>query len=101
LIRTTEEIGSAGRNVVLGEASVALVHDSAIWGPAAPILGTRSRLEVSPAYGGLSFTGLVVDYRKYVMPVRPYTVAARLQYQARFGADAGDARLHPLFVGRS
>jgi hypothetical protein len=99
LIRTTEEIGSAGRNVVLGEASVALVHDSAIWGPAAPILGTRSRLEVSPASGGLSFTGLVVDYRKYVMPVRPYTVAARLQYQARFGADAGDARLHPLFVG--
>jgi hypothetical protein len=99
LIRTTEETGSAGRNVMLGEASVALVHDSAIWGPAAPILGTRSRVELSPAYGDLSFTGLLVDYRRYLMPIRPYTVAARLQYQARYGADAGDERLHPLFVG--
>jgi outer membrane protein assembly factor BamA len=54
---------------------------------------------MSPAYGGLSFTGLLVDYRRYLMPVRPYTVATRLQYQARYGANAGDARLQPLFVG--
>lgn len=99
LIRDEKREEPAGRRVTLGETSVALVYDSAIWGPAGPILGTRSRLELSPALGDLSFTSLALDYRRYFMPLRPYTVATRLQYVARHGRDANDVRLHPLFVG--
>jgi outer membrane protein assembly factor BamA len=42
---------------------------------------------------------VLIDYRRYVMPVRPYTLATRFQYAARYGRDADDARLEPLFVG--
>jgi outer membrane protein assembly factor BamA len=42
---------------------------------------------------------VLVDYRRYTMPVRPYTIATRLRYIARHGPDANDPRLAPLFVG--
>ena len=99
LLRDVQQDEPAGSAVTLGEPSVALVYDSAVWGPASPILGTRSRVELSPSFGGLSFASALVDYRRYFMPVRPYTIAARLQYSARYGRDAGDTRLQPLFVG--
>jgi hypothetical protein len=98
LIRDEERELSSERDATLAEASVALVHDSAIWGPASPILGTRSRMEVRPGVGGLSLTSVLADYRRYFMPLRPYTIATRLQYTARHGRDANDVRLQPLFV---
>ena len=99
LIRDAESETSAGRDVMVGETRTALIYDSAIWGPASPILGTRSRVELNPSIGGLSFTSMLVDYRRYVMPVKPFTFAARVQYAARLGRDANDERLIRLFVG--
>jgi hypothetical protein len=99
LIREAESETSVGRDVTLAETSAALIYDSAVWGPASPLMGTRSRLELSPSVGGLSFTSVLVDYRRYLMPVRPYTLATRFQYAARYGRDANDVRLEPLFVG--
>ena len=99
LIRDVESKSSGGQDVTLTETSAALIYDSAVWGPASPLLGTRSRLEVSPSVGGLSFASVLVDYRRYLMPVRPYTLATRFQYAARYGRDANDAHLEPHFVG--
>lgn len=99
LIRQVESKTSGGQDVTLAETRTALIHDSAVWGPASPLLGTRSRVEFSPSLGGLSFASVLVDYRRYLMPVRPFTLATRFQYAARYGRDANDARLEPLFIG--
>jgi dipeptidyl aminopeptidase/acylaminoacyl peptidase len=98
LSKAREETRAAAP-VMLGEASVALVYDNAVLGPTSPILGTRYRFEVAPSTGSLSFTTLVADYRRYLMPVRPVTVAMRARFTGRYGADSADARLLPLVLG--
>jgi Tol biopolymer transport system component len=90
---------SAPSGLTLGEASAALVHDSSIFGVASPILGQRYRLEVAPTLGSLNFTGVLADYRRYLMPVRPYTLAFRLLHYGRYGSGGEDPRIQPLFLG--
>jgi hypothetical protein len=51
---------------------------------------------VAPTFGGLTFITATADYRQYVMPLEPFTVALRVMHLGRYGADAGDARLLPL-----
>jgi Tol biopolymer transport system component len=90
---------AAGQPIYLGEADAAYVHDTAVFGPTSPILGQRLRFEVDPAFGGLTFTDVRLDARRYVMPLRPVTLAARVAHIGRYGRDAGDARLTPLMYG--
>jgi hypothetical protein len=85
--------------LTMGQASAALVYDSSIFGVASPIAGQRYRLEVSPMVGTINFTGILADYRKYLMPVRPYTLAFRLLHYGRYGSGGEDDRLTPLFLG--
>jgi outer membrane protein assembly factor BamA len=56
-------------------------------------------LEVAPTLGDVNFTGILADYRRYLMPVRPYTLAFRALHYGRYGSGGGDERLQPLFVG--
>jgi hypothetical protein len=86
----------APRGVMLAESAAALVYDTSVTGATAPVLGRRSRFELAPTVGDLSFVTLTADYRRYFMPVSPLTVAVRLHHVGRYGADAGDARLLPL-----
>ena len=81
------------------EAQVAFVHDTAVSGPVGPVLGQRLRFEVEPAFGRVSFADVRVDARRYWMPVRPLTVAARVEHVGRYGSGAADPRLTPLVVG--
>jgi len=90
---------TGGRPTTLAEAGAALVHDTTVFGPTGPILGSRYRLEVTPTLGQLRFTAVAADVRKYLMPVRPYTVAVRLLHNARYGPGAGDPRLLSSFLG--
>lgn len=83
----------------LAEASAALVYDSSIFGATGPLVGRRYRLEYSQMAGTLTFGGLLADYRRYFMPARPFTVAVRGMHYGRYGADAEDPRLTPLFIG--
>jgi hypothetical protein len=83
----------------LGEASVALVHDTSYFGATSPVLGQRYRFEVAPTIGGLSFSGVLADYRRYVMPLPFVTIAGRVLHYGRYGGDAEDSRLMPLFLG--
>jgi outer membrane protein assembly factor BamA len=83
----------------LGEASGALVFDTAIMGATSPIRGSRFRMEAAQTSGSLSFTGLTGDFRTYLMPVRPYTFAFRGLYYGRYGSDAEDLRLPTLYLG--
>jgi Tol biopolymer transport system component len=89
----------SGEDVLLGEASVAYVHDSARWGVASPRMGSRWRVEATQAVGELSFTTLSADYRRYFMPAKPVTVAARIAPSVRLGGQADDPRLFPMYIG--
>jgi hypothetical protein len=89
----------AGRPLYFAETQIAFVHDTAVMGPTSPVLGQRLRLEVEPAIGSKSFMDLRVDGRTYFMPLRPVTIAARVEHVGRYGAAAADSRLTPLVVG--
>jgi Tol biopolymer transport system component len=86
-------------SLTLGELGAAFVHDSAQFGPTGPIRGARTRLEIAPTFGSRTFAGVLADVRRYAMPKRPFTVAARVLHYGRYGADADRSRLAPLFVG--
>jgi hypothetical protein len=87
---------AAASSVSLVEAAVALVHDTSVPGPTGPVLGARSRFELAPTVGDLSFTTVTADHRRYFMPVRPLTLAVRVEHVGRYGPGAGDPRLLPL-----
>ena len=96
--RTLDE-ASAGRPLHLAEAQVAFVHDTAITGPTSPVLGQRLRVDIEPSFGVLQFADVRIDARRYFMPLRPVTFAARVQHVGRYGPGAADPRLTPLVVG--
>jgi hypothetical protein len=85
--------------LTMGVATAALVYDNSLFGGTGPVLGRRWRLEVTPMIGTLDMVGVLADFRQYLMPVRPLTFAGRLVHAARYGADAADGRLTPLFLG--
>src|SRR5439155_8501350 len=87
LSRSLEE-STAGNAVRLAEAQAAFVDDTAVSGPTGPVSGRRLRLEIAPAFGGLSFADVRVDARRYFMPVRPVTFALRTEHLGRYGSDA-------------
>jgi hypothetical protein len=84
----------------LGVGSLALVYDNSLWGVASPLIGQRYRLEFAANIGTIDFYNVVADFRKYIMPVRPFTFAARLMHFGRYGPDGENSgRLQPLYMG--
>ena len=98
LVHDKQDLPAPG-SLSLGEGTAALVGDTSLFGATSPILGQRYRFEVSPTVGAVNFTGVLADYRRYVMPVRPYTFALRLLHFGRYGSGGEDNRLQPLFIG--
>lgn len=99
LIQRTQEKTPVGRPLNLGEATLAFVHDTSFFGAVSPIFGRRYRVEVGHSRGTLRYNTLLVDARQYVMPVRPVTIGIRALSFGRYGRDAGDELLVPLFLG--
>ena len=83
----------------LVEGSAALVYDTSVFGATSPIVGQRYRLELAQSGGSLLYTGVLTDYRRYIMPARPFTIALRGMHYGRYGSDGEDVRLSPLFLG--
>lgn len=79
--------------------NAAFVNDKAVFGATSPVAGQRARFEVSPTMGSLNFTSGLIDYRRYFMPARFYTLAVRGMQYGRYGTDSEDSRLVPLFLG--
>jgi Tol biopolymer transport system component len=90
---------TGGEPTTVAEIGAAIVHDTTVFGPTGPIVGSRYRFEVAPAVGDLTYTRVVADYRRYFMPVRPYTVALRAIHWGRYGPDGHDPRLQSNFLG--
>ncbi|MBY0496850.1 MAG: BamA/TamA family outer membrane protein, partial [Cyanobacteria bacterium] len=99
---SSERVESPGGSpTTVAEVSAALVHDTTVFGPTGPLLGSRYRFEVAPAAGQLSYTSVTADFRQYFMPVRPYSIAVRVLHSGRYGADGADRRLLSTFLGSS
>ena len=79
--------------------SSALVYDTSIFGVTSPIRGSRYRLQLDQTSGDLRYGSALADYRTYLMPVRPFTIALRGMYYGRFGPDAENPLLTPVFLG--
>jgi len=94
---TTDLSGSPSLN--LGETFAALVRDASTFGAVSPVQGERFRFEVAPTFGGLTMVNTTLDYRRYVMPLRPVTLAGRLMHMGRYGMSAEDQRLMPIYLG--
>ena len=90
-----------GLPTTVAEVSAALVHDTTVFGPTGPLLGSRYRFEVAPAAGQLSYTSVTADFRQYFMPIRPYSIAVRVLHSGRYGVDGSDPRLLSNFLGSS
>jgi hypothetical protein len=99
LLAETSSDPAAPSTLNLGQTTAALVYDTSIFGATGPVLGTRSRLEVTPTFGSLNFTEVVADVRQYVVPVRPLTLAGRAMHVGRYGGDGESELLTPLFLG--
>ncbi len=96
---TTYHINTGLRNLNLATASAAMVYDNSLFGATSPIMGQRYRLEVSPLVGTLKFAEALADFRKYLMPVRPFTFAGRILHRGRYGPDGEDPQLYPMYIG--
>jgi len=77
----------------------ALVYDTSIFGGTSPVVGQSYRLEAGATAGSLNYFTLLADWRRYVRPVRPFTLAGRVMHFGRYGGDAESQRLQDLFVG--
>jgi len=83
----------------LGRGGIALIYDSSIFGGNGAILGQRYRIEASAGLGSINILNVLADYRKYFMPVFPFTIATRVFTIGRYGKDADDPRLSNFFLG--
>jgi len=86
-------------SITLATSSAAFVYDNSLFGATSPILGSRYRLEVDPATGSINWVGYLVDFRRYYMPLKPFTFAIRGMSYGRFGSGAEDPRVTPLYLG--
>ncbi len=99
VLETERITSSGGEPTTVAEVGAALVHDTTVFGMTGPLVGSRYRLEITPAVGELSYARVLADYRRYLMPVKPYSLAVRVLHSARYGPDADDDRLMTSFLG--
>jgi hypothetical protein len=99
LLNSTTKTVPSGNSLNLAQTSAAYVFDNSIFGATSPIDGQRYRLELTPTFGSIGFTDVLADYRRYFMPVKLYTIAARVVHFGRYGSGSEDPRLVPLFIG--
>ena len=79
-------------------AALAYVSDRSYFGFVSPVRGVRYRFEVESTFGDLEFQTGLADFRRYFF-FRPWTIAVRGLHYGRYGSDAEDPRLAPLYVG--
>ncbi len=98
LVGTVELDADAPDPLDLYHGGVALVTDYSFFGFTSPVRGGRSRFELEGNFGSLDFVNALADWRRYFF-ARPVTFAVRGLHYGRYGPDAEDPALTPLFLG--
>jgi hypothetical protein len=99
IVSDTTEHSPFNFSLSLAHAGAAFVGDSSVFGFLSPVRGTRYRYEVSSLSGDLKFQTALADYRKYFF-LNPVTFAMRGIYYGRYGTDAENPLLTPLYIGQ-
>lgn len=99
LIDRTRVITPIGNPLYLAEPMIALVRDTSLFGATSPIFGGRSRVEVDQSFGDLTYSSLLLDFRQYYMPKKPFTIALRAVHFGRYGPDAENPLLVDYYAG--
>ena len=97
--RIDQDGWTAPSSLTFAGAGAAIVSDTTRVGGASVAIGERYRFEVGPTVGTTRYLNVLADYRRYFMPVRFYTIAARVLHFGRYGAGADDPRVPPLYLG--
>jgi len=84
----------------LAQADIAFVGDQSSFGVASPLAGHRFRFEAARYFGVVQMGSLLADYRKYFR-FKPFSLATRNMFMGRYGNDASNGLLPPLYVGYS
>jgi Tol biopolymer transport system component len=94
------------RNKVEGEDGInntnfftlntALVGDNSFFGIASPMQGWRYNFGATQYIGGFNLTNVNLDYRRYLR-ARPFTFAAQIMHEGRYGEDAN--QFFPIYLG--
>lgn len=78
--------GSSLDPIYFFQTGGALVNDFSFFGFTSPIRGGRSRIDVSPYFGGDTFVRVLGDYRRYFFQ-KPFTFAVRGLHLGNYGAN--------------
>jgi Tol biopolymer transport system component len=89
----------APESIEMFPAGVAYVHDTSVFGGTGPVSGRRYRLELGGTAGNLDYYAPLVDYRQYYLPFQYLSFAGRFMHYGRYGRDAEDERLLPVYLG--
>jgi Tol biopolymer transport system component len=82
----------------IANVNAAYVVDNSQFGIAAPLLGSRIRLDGQRYFGELDYYSVTADYRKYFF-IKPFSLAFRMMHYGRYGQDSDSERLFPIYVG--
>jgi outer membrane protein assembly factor BamA len=99
LLERVDPFTVRSKPLYLSENHGAIVRDTSFFGATSPIYGMRARMEVAQSLGTLQYTTALADYRRYFMPVTPFTLAVRGLHFGRYGRDAEDVRIAEMFLG--
>jgi Tol biopolymer transport system component len=84
----------------LFETSLAYVGDTSFFGFTSPVRGERFRFQASGNIGSIQFYQLLGDYRRYFQVSRNLTFAFRGMHIGRYGPDAENGIITPIFLGQ-
>jgi hypothetical protein len=98
LVDQTRQDGVKIPGLTYAEPSVAFVGDNSFSAFTSPVAGERYRLAYAPVVGDFAFQTVTADYRRYFF-MRPFSLAFRGMHYGRYGNDAEDSRIWPLYLG--
>jgi len=88
-----------GKSLSFGYVSGAYIYDSTIFGATSPLLGRSDAIQFSPSVGSLTYFSVLADFRRYFVPVKPFTLAFRAMHYGRWGKSSEDSRMWPMYIG--
>ncbi|MFO7932514.1 MAG: hypothetical protein R6U78_00395 [Bacteroidales bacterium] len=77
---------------------IAYVTDNSFFGMTSPMLGGRSRYQLSKYFGMVDYYTILLDYRKYLY-VKPFSLAFRIYHYGRYGKGSDSDVVSPIYMG--
>ncbi len=97
-VESNMQVAPVPNGYILHSLNVAYVNDNSYFGMTGPAKGSRSRFEIETYFGGIDYSTVLIDYRKYFY-LKPYTIAIRGLLYGQYGSGSEDSRLPAFYLG--